>query len=129
MEPSLNFRKLAAIDIVFLSFTLALAEYAFGILFSIALGIFVMLRAHSIWQVALGGYFICLGINYIPMLAYTISLANKERAQTELGEELKQERRAMAKYRRLSLLLLVPLSVPALSIVRRLLRRRDLRRA
>ena len=37
----LNIRKLAAIDIVFLGFKVVAAEYAFGVLFSIGLGIFV----------------------------------------------------------------------------------------
>jgi len=96
-------------------------------LFSIALGIFVLFRAHSNWQVVLGWYLICLGINYVPMFAYTISIANKQNARTELGEELKEKRRAMAKYRRFSLLLLVPMSLPVLSILRRLLGSGDLR--
>ena len=107
-------KKLAAIDIVFLGYRLVLAEYAFGVLFSVALGCFVLLRSHSFWQVALGTYFVSLGINYIPMLAFTISLANRENARAELADELTELRRAMSKYRRLSLLLLVPLSVPLL---------------
>src|SRR5215831_7104881 len=129
MERSLNFRQLAAIDIVFLGFRLVVGEYVFGVVFSMALGIFVLLRSHSIWQVGLGAYLICLGLNYVPMFAYTISIANKQNAGAELGEELKESRRAMAKYRRLSLLLLVPLSLPVLSIVRRLLKPVDVRRA
>jgi len=129
MERSLNFRKLAAIDIVFLGFRLVLAEYAFGVMFSMALGMFVLFRSHSIWQVGLGAYLICLGLNYVPMFAYTISIANKQNARAELGEELKESRRAMAKYRRLSLLPLVPLSLPVLSIVRRLRKPVDLRQA
>jgi hypothetical protein len=67
-----NIRKLAAIDIVFLGYKLVFAEYAFGVLFSVALGIFVLFRSHSVWQVALGIYLICLGINYVPMLANTV---------------------------------------------------------
>jgi len=129
MERSLNFRKLAAIDIVFLGFRLVLAEYAFGVVFSMALGMFVLFRSHSIWQVGLSAYLICLGLNYVPMFAYTISIANKQNARAELGEELKESRRAMAKYRRLSLLPLVPLSLPVLSIVRRLRKPVDLRQA
>jgi len=129
MEQSLKFRNLAATDIVFLGFKLVVSEYAFGVLGSIALGVFVLLRSHSIWQVALGAYLICLGINYGPMLAYTISIANQQNARAELDEELKESRPAMAKYRRLSLLLLVPLSLPVLSIVRRLQKPGDLGKA
>jgi hypothetical protein len=111
-----DFRKLAAIDIVFLGYKLVFAEYAFGVLFSMALGIFVLFRGHSVWQVLLGTYLICLGINYVPMFAYTVSIRNKQNAQTELADELWEKRKAMSKYRRLSVLLLVPLLVPILML-------------
>jgi len=120
-----RFRKLAAIDIVFLGFWLVVGEYAFGVLFSIALGIFVLLRSHSIWQVAMGLYLICLGINYLPMLGYALSIANKQNALAELGDEMIEERRAMSRYRRISLLLLVPMVLPVLTITRRVLGPRD----
>jgi hypothetical protein len=125
MERALGIRKLAAIDIVFLGFKLVLAEYTCGVLFSLGLGIFVLLRSHSVWQVALGAYLICLGINYVPMLAYTVSIASKQNAEAEMAGELTEKRRAMSKYRRLSLLLLVPLFLPALVIARERLRRRE----
>jgi len=110
-----DFRKLAAIDIVFLGYKLVFAEYTFGVLFSIALGIFVLFRGHSVWQVVLGTYLICLGINYVPMLAYTVSIGNKQNAQAELAVELTEKRKAMSKYRRLSVFLLVPLLAPILA--------------
>jgi len=110
-------RKLAAIDIVFLGFRLVVAEYAFGVLGSIALGVFVLLRNHSKWQIAIGVYLICLGVNYLPMFAYAVSIGNKQNARAELGDELIEERRAMSKYRRLSLLLLVPLALPVCAII------------
>ncbi len=114
MKRRFDFRKLAAVDIVFLGYKLVFAEYAFGVLFSIALGIFVLFRGHSVWQVVLGTYLICLGINYVPMLAYTVSIGNKQKAQAELADELTEKRKAISKYRRLSVLLLVPLLVPVL---------------
>ena len=114
----INLRRLAAIDTVFLGYKFVLAEYAVGVFFSAALGLFVLFRAHSFWQIVLGIYLICLGINYIPMLAYTLSIANKESAQTELGDELSDKPAAMSKYRRQSLLLLIPLAAPILAIVR-----------
>lgn len=121
MNAASNIRKLAAIDILFLGFKFALAEYVFGVLFSIALGIFVLFRGHTTTQIALGIYFISLGINYVPMVVNTISLANNENAAAELGDELNEKYRAMSKYRRLSLFLLVPLVFPirALSTLRR----------
>jgi hypothetical protein len=104
---------------VFLGYKFVLVEYAVGVFFSAALGLFVLYRAHSFWQEALGLYLICLGMNYIPMLAYTLSIANKESARAELGSELSDKPAAMSKYRRRSLLLLVPLSVPLLALIRR----------
>jgi hypothetical protein len=101
-----------------LRFKLIFAEYALGVLFSLALGVFVLLRSHSVWGVALGIYLICLGVNYVPMFAYVVSIGDKPNAQTELGDELLEKREAMAKYRRLSLLLLVPLLVPVLVVTR-----------
>lgn len=117
MKRRFDFRKLAAIDIVFLGYKLVFAEYAFGVLFSIALGIFVLFRGHSVWQVMLGTYLICLGINYVPMLAYTVSIGSKQNAQAELADELTEKRKAMSRYRRLSVLLLVPLLVPVLVFI------------
>jgi hypothetical protein len=114
-----DIRRLAAIDIVFLGYKFVFAEYAFGVVFSIALGLFVLLRGHSVGQVALGAYLLCLGMNYVPMLAYTISIARKENALLELGDELVDKRAAMSKYRRISLLLLVPLVVPFFAITQR----------
>ena len=127
MRRSLDVRKLAAIDVVFLGYTLIFAEYACGMLFSLALGIFVLFRHHSVWQVALAIYLICLGINYVPMFAYTISIGNKQNAQAELTDELTDKRKAMSKYRRLSLLLLVPLLVPVLALTGRRLGPRDVK--
>ena len=48
------------------------------------------------------------------MLAYTVSIGDKQKAQAEVADELTEKRKAMSKYRRLSVLLLVPLLVPVL---------------
>ena len=117
---SVNFKKLAAIDVAFLGPKLIIAEFAFAVLFSIALGIFALLRAHSLWGTAVGAYLVCLGINYGPMLAFALAIGNRENARLELGDELKEKRAAMSKYRRQSLLLLVPLAVPIFAIFRRM---------
>ena len=111
-----HIRKLAAIDIFFLGYKLVVAEYAGAVLFSPALGVFTLLRSRSLGQIVLGIYLICVGINYVPMLAYTLALGNKQSAQAELGDELAERGKAMPKYRRVSLLLLVPLWVPILAV-------------
>src|SRR5271166_1119765 len=110
----INLRKLAAIEILFLGPILIVTEYAAGVLLSIALGVFVLFRAHSFWQLLLGIYLICLGINYVPMLVYAIVVGNKVNAREELANELDDPRKTMSKYRSQSLVLLVPLVVPIL---------------
>lgn len=104
----IDLRKLAAIDIVFLGPKFVCAEYAAGVLLSLGLGVLVLFRSSSRWGVVLGIYLICLAVNYAPMLSWAVSIRNKRKAQAELGGELSELRRAMAKYRRQSLLLLVP---------------------
>src|SRR5215467_13955658 len=108
----INPRKLAAIDIIFLGPKFIIIEFAGGALLCASLGIFVMLRSHSVMTLALGLYLISLGINYVPMLIYAIAITKNDSALAEIGDELDDKRRAMAKYRRQSILLLVPLLVP-----------------
>ena len=108
----LNPRKLAAIDIAFLGARLFITEYAIGVLVAPALGVWTLLRGGSYWQLALGVYLILLGINYVPMLAYAVAISKGQSAQAEIGDELGDKRRAMARYRRQSAFLLVPLVVP-----------------
>lgn len=114
----MNPRKLVAIDIVFLGSIFIIAEFASGVVLCVALGIFVLVRGNSFWQMALGLYIISLGINYVPMLIYALVMTKYKSARTELGDELNDQRRAMAKYRRKSLLLLVPLLVPLVALCR-----------
>jgi hypothetical protein len=101
---------------VFLGPKLILAEYAGGVVLSIALGLFVLFRGHSFWQVALGMYLMSLGVNYVPMLAYAVAIGSRQRAHEEIADELIEKRRAMSKYRRQALLLLVPLAAPILAV-------------
>ena len=94
---SVNFRKLAAIDVAFLGPKLIITEFAVGVVFSIALGIFALQRAHSLWGTAVGTYLVCLGINYGAMLAYALAIGNRENARLELGDELWERCTAMSK--------------------------------
>ena len=107
----IEIRKLAALEVVLLGPRLVLAEYGFGVVFSIALGIFVLARGHSVWQTALGIYFICLGLNYLPLLLQAIALRDRQKAHREIAGELTDVRGSMSRYRSQSLFLLVPLFV------------------
>jgi uncharacterized membrane protein SpoIIM required for sporulation len=118
-EHHTDMRKLAAIDILFLGRTVTIAEYACGVILSGALGLFALFRSHSSWQYALSTYLLFLGINYIPMLLYACAIGSRESANVELADELVDKRRAMSKYRRQSLFLLVPLLLPILSLWQR----------
>jgi hypothetical protein len=82
---SINFKKLAAIDIALLGPKLIITEFAFGVFFSIALGLFVVLRSHTRLGISFGLYLICLGINYVPMLSYSVSLGTRKRRYLNLA--------------------------------------------
>jgi hypothetical protein len=114
--PVMNPRKLVAIDIVFLGSIFIIAEFVCGVVLCVVLGIFVLVRGSSFGQLSLGLYLISLGINYVPMLIYALVITKCKSARAELGDELNDERRAMAKCRRKSLLLLVPLLMPLVAL-------------
>lgn len=118
----IDFRKLAAVDIAFLGSRLILAEFSVGVFASLALGVFTLLRSHSVGGIALGSYLLCIGINYVPLLLFAIRLVRLDSARYEIAEEMTDERRMFRKYRRQSLLLLVPLAVPVLVAARELKR-------
>ena len=116
----LNPRKLAAIDLTLLGPKIIISEFAFAVLFSPALGVFVLVRGHgSPVQIALGLYLISLGLNYFPMLVYAVAINKAKSAGLELGNELEDKGAAMTKYRRQSMWLLVPLVVPLVALTRR----------
>ena len=113
-----DFRKLAAVDVAFLGSRLILAEFSIGVFGSLALGVITLLRSHSVGGIALGFYLLCIGINYMPLLLYAIRLVRLDSASYEIAEEITDKRRMFRKYRRQSLLLLVPLAVPILALAR-----------
>jgi hypothetical protein len=112
----INLRKLAASDIAFFGSKVIIGEFAAGVLLCGALGIWVLVLRDSFTQLVLGVYLIGLSINYVPMLIYAIRITTNKGTRAELGQELNDERRVMAKYRRQSLLLLVPFLVPILAL-------------
>jgi len=120
----IDVRKLAAVDIVFLGPKLILTEFAVGVLGPFALGIFTLQRNHSMRGAAFGSYLLTVGVNYVPLLLHAISLVRHNGAQREIADELGDRRRAFRKYRRQSLLLLVPLVVPVVALVQALGRKR-----
>ena len=110
-------RKLAAIDVAFLGRPLILAEFAAGVVLGVALGAFIVFRSRSPMQTALGIYLVALGFNYVPMLLHALEFNDRATARAEIADELESPQKAMAKYRRQSLFLLIPL-VPAIVALR-----------
>lgn len=131
-DPALiNIRKLAALDMVFHGPKLILAEFAFGVFFTGALGVvltyagFVTGHFRVPWVALLGCYLLFLALNYVPLFLYAIGIARRRSAQEEVAFELAQKERYARKYTGQSFLLLLPLVVPVLAIAQEWQRRRD----
>ena len=123
-------RKLAALDLALLGPIVIIGEFAAGVVGPLALAAFIAMRAHSWGQYLMAAYFVALGINYLPLLGYAVQFRNRERAHAEIAEELSADRRRlMQRYRRGSLLLLVPLLVPALALMQARAREAELQDA
>jgi hypothetical protein len=123
----LNVRKLAAIDLYFLGSKFILAEFGLGMAGLGALGWFTLRagirREHGAWLIAWGLYMLGLGINYVPLFLHAISIARRGRAREEIADELGDRRGAARKYRRQSLVILIPMVVLVLATMQELRRR------
>ena len=121
-------RKLAAIDLHFLGTKLILAEFALGVIGPIFFGIWTLrvgnLRSHSWQTTAFGAYLFLLGINYLPLLLHAVGLVRDGSASAEIADDLEDKRTAFQKYRRYSLLLLLPLVVPVVALIEEIYRAR-----
>jgi hypothetical protein len=108
----INIRKLAALDLAFLGTKFIIAEFALGVLGPATLGLFTLLRSHSAGGTLFGLYLVSLGVNYVPLLLHAISIVRDGTAQAEIADDIDDRKQLFAKYRRGSLLLLLPLAVP-----------------
>ncbi|HEX6777643.1 MAG TPA: hypothetical protein VF099_05540 [Ktedonobacterales bacterium] len=130
-QAIINIRKLAALDIVFHGPKLILAEFAFGVFFTGALGLvltyagFVTGHFRVPWVALLGCYLLALAINYLPLLLHAISIVRRRSAQEEVAFELAHKEHYARKYTVQSLLLLLPLVVPVLAISQERQKRRN----
>jgi hypothetical protein len=105
----IDLRKLAAVDLAFLGPKVILIEFALGILGPLGFGVLTLIRSQSAGGVLFGAYLVSLSLNYIPMLAYAISLSRRGHPEAEFADELGDRRQLFRKYRRQSLVLLVPI--------------------
>jgi hypothetical protein len=113
----IDIRRLAAVDIAFLGSRFILVEFSMGVFGSLGLGALTLVRTHSLGGTLFGAYLVCIGLNYVPLLVHGIDLVRYGTAKQEIADELPEKHRMFRKYRRQSLLLLVPLVVPILAIV------------
>jgi membrane protease YdiL (CAAX protease family) len=112
----IDIRKLAAVDIAFLGSRFILIEFSIGVLGPLGLGVLTLLRSHTMGGIALGSYLLFIGVNYVPLLLHAVSLVWHNSAHHEIADETTEKRLLFRKYRRQSLLLLVPFVVPVLAL-------------
>ena len=120
--PLIEVRKLAALDMAWLGTRLVLAEYALGVVLPAALGTLFLglgLARHAElyhWPVlgaVLGGiWLLTIAANYVPLFLYAVVLARAGTVQ----EEAQAARPHIRRYVLQQALILVPLSVLALSV-------------
>ena len=116
--PLIEVRKLAALDMAWLGTRLVLAEYALGVVLPAALGTLFLglgLARHAElyhWLVLGGIWLLTIAANYVPLFLYAVVLARAGTVQ----EEAQAARPHIRRYVLQQALILVPLSVLALSV-------------
>jgi hypothetical protein len=118
MPKLIEIRKLAAVDMAWLGPKVIVAEYAFGILLPLALGVFTLHSTLSSanwlnWQTFLGVWLVSIAVNYVPLFLYALSIARAGTVKAEGEPELPHARR----YGIQQIIILVPFLVLALAVV------------
>ena len=131
-ERIINVRKLAALDIALHGAPLILVEFGAAIAIGAALGVWLTSTAipvsqgAALFRLVLGAYFLCVAINYVPLLLYGIAVVRRGSARQETAAELaEKDGRSARRYGTQSLLLILPLVIPALALAQEMLGRRD----
>ncbi len=120
-ERFINIRKLAALDLVFHGSRFILIEFAGAVIIGFGLGIFILLAyfrnsGHPILAILVGLVIILIGLNYVPLLLYAISITRHRSAQQEVAFELEHKEVYAPRYGFQSFLLVLPLVIPLLAI-------------
>jgi hypothetical protein len=131
-ERIINVRKLAALDIALHGAPLILFEFAAAIAIGAALGIWLTSTAlpvsqgAALFRLVFGVYLLCGAINYVPLLLYSIAVTRRGSARQEAAAELaEKDGRSARRYGMQSLLLILPLVIPALALAQEMLGRRS----
>ena len=130
-ERIINVRKLAALDIALHGAPLILVEFGAAIAIGAAGGVWLISTAlpvsqgAALFRLVLGAYLLCVAINYVPLLLYGIAVARRRSARQEAAAELaEKDGRSARRYGAQSLLLILPLVIPALALAQEMLGRR-----
>jgi hypothetical protein len=130
-ERIINVRKLAALDIALHGAPLILVEFGAAIAIGTAGGVWLTSTAipvsqgAALFRLVVGAYLLCVAINYVPLLLYGIAVARHRSARQEAAAELvEKDGRSARRYGAQSLLLILPLVIPALALAQEMLGRR-----
>jgi hypothetical protein len=115
----IDLRKIALLDVALQGPLVVRAEFACGVFVSVGLGFFVLAHAMASWQLAVGAYFLSLGVNYIPMLLWACSIRDSASAWGELGPPWHYRGKIMRRHKRQALILFIPLIPLGLAMVNR----------
>jgi len=121
-ETIINIRKLAALDLVFHGSRFILIEFAAGVFLCGGAGAFALIgfardAAHPLFTLIIGLVLSWIGLNYIPLLLYAINIVRRGSARQEVAFELAHKEFYGLKYTLQSLILILPLIVPVLTLV------------
>ena len=125
----IDFRKLAALDLVFHGPRFVLIEFGGAVVLALGLAALSLRSALSVpnhpvaWETVLGVLLASIGANYLPLLFSTISLIRSGTARHEVAPELAQLDESRRRYGTQQFLLIVPLAVLAITAVRWIHRR------
>ena len=120
----ISVRKLAALDIVSHGLMRILVEFTVGVLLAGSLGLLFLSRglppgpSHSLVIIVWGFVLFGIGLNYLPLLIYAITISRLKSAQEEVASELGDP----DAYRRMytlqsAIFILVPFALFILAIV------------
>ena len=82
----------------------------------IAFGLFVIYTG----QQAIGAYVVLTGINYIPLVIYTVAIIRAGSAKEEIKEGMAADQHYVRKYSTQQLMIFVPLLIVLLAVVQEL---------
>ncbi len=104
----LNLRQLAAADMVLHGPRLVVTEFAAGLLLPAVLGLLSLFWRRGGLHTVFGVYLLLLALNYLPLLVFSLRIGTRERAVREAADLL-QDRPALIRLSRQSLLLVIPI--------------------